>query len=62
MVKLKATYNDTLYNNKKKIESLEEEKEMVTAKHQAMEFELKELRRELEQFRDCSSGSTVASF
>ena len=62
MVKLKATYNDTLYNNKKKIESLEQEKEMYIAKQQAMEFELNELRREIEQLRDCSSGSTVASF
>ena len=62
MVKLKATYNDTLYNNKKKIESLEDEKEMFAAKQQAMEFELNELRRELDQLRESSSGSTVASF
>jgi chromosome segregation ATPase len=62
MVKLKATYNDTLYNNKKKIESLEDDKEMYMAKQQAMEFELNELRRELDQLRESSSGSTVASF
>ena len=62
MVKLKATYNDTLYNNKKRIESLEDEKEMYAAKHQAMEFELNELRRELDRLREGSSGSTVASF
>ena len=62
MVKLKSTYNDTLYNNKKKIESLEEEREMYRAKQQAMQFELNDLRRELDQLRESSSGSTVASF
>jgi hypothetical protein len=60
MVKLRSTYNDTIYNNKKHIEQLMHEKEMYEAKQQAMEFEMKELRKEIENLQN--EGSTVASF
>jgi chromosome segregation ATPase len=62
MVKLRSTYNDTMYTNKKRIEQLEHEKSLYEAKQQAMEFELQELRREIATLQESSSGSTVASF
>lgn len=62
MVKLRSTYNDTLYINKKRIGQLEEENGIYAAKQQAMEMELAELRRALASCPDVGSGATVASF
>jgi chromosome segregation ATPase len=62
MVKLRSTYNDTMYTNKKRIEQLEQEKSMHEAKQQALECELQSLRKEIANLQEMSSGSTVASF
>lgn len=60
MVRMRSTYNDTMYTNKKRIEQLEQENQEYAAKQQAMELELAELKKSLASVP--KSGSSVASF
>jgi chromosome segregation ATPase len=61
MVRLRSTYNDTIYTNKKRIEQLESENVAYAAKQREMELELHELQKSLDSLVP-SSGSSVASF
>jgi chromosome segregation ATPase len=58
LVKVRSTYTDTMYNNKKRIEQLEHEKSLCEAKQQAMEIELAELRKELASVQETSSTAS----
>jgi chromosome segregation ATPase len=61
MVRLRSTYNDTIYTNKKRIEQLESENLEYAAKQKEMELELVELQKSLDSLVP-TSGSSVASF
>ena len=61
MVKLKSTYNDTMYNNKKRIEQLELENQQYAAKQKALELEIEALKRERANFPDILDGRSTRS-
>lgn len=61
MVKLKSTYNDTLYNNKKHIEQLELENQRYAATQKALELEIESLKRAQANFPDILDGKSTRS-
>lgn len=62
MVRLRSTYNDTLYTNKKQIEKLEAENKTYAATQKTMEMELAALQKIVDNLPSKGSGSSVASF
>lgn len=49
IVRMRATYNDTMYMNKKRIEQLEMENDQFAAKQKALELELQQIQQEEQQ-------------